>query len=356
MTISTKLAVAFAAAALCNSAFAKDYVQTNLVSDGAVPAAVIDPNLVDPWGVSHSPGGAFWVSDNGTGVTTLYDGTGAIQPLVVAIPPPAGNTGPSLPTGQVFNPTSQFRVTKAGKTDTALFLFATISGTLSGWAPSVDPANAIVAVDNSAQHAVYLGLALYTAPVRSYLLAANFSAGVVEVYDGSFKQVARFRDAGAPGIVPIPNTYNPYNVAVLAGHIYVSYAKVDPATGAEKTGPGLGFVDEVTLSGKLVRRVASHGVLNAPWGMAIAPTSFGAFSNALLVGNFGDGRISAFRSGTGAFLGQMITTKQTYFAEPGLWAILPGNGGAGGAASTLYFTAGIQHEAHGLFGSLSPAN
>lgn len=115
-------------------------------------------------------------------------------------------------------------------------------------------------------------------------------------------------------------------------------------------------VDEVTLSGKLVRRVASHGVLNAPWGMAIAPTSFGAFSNALLVGNFGDGRISAFRSGTGAFLGQMITTKQTYFAEPGLWAILPGNGGAGGAASTLYFTAGIQHEAHGLFGSLSPAN
>ncbi len=355
MTMFTKLTVTLAATALCSPAFAHQFVQTNLVSDGAVPAAVIDPNLVDPWGVSYSPDGPFWVSDDGPGLTTLYNGSGAIQPLVVAIPPPAGSSGPSLPTGQVFNPSQDFQVTKAGKTGTPPFLFATISGTISGWAPSVDPANAVVAVDNSAQHAVYLGLALFSSTKSNFLLATNFAAGVVEVYDGSFKKVTQFRDTGAPGINPIPANYNPYNVAVLKGHIFVSYAKVDPASGAEKTGPGLGFVDEVLLSGKLVRRIASHGVLDAPWGMTIAPASFGAFSNALLIGNFGDGRISAFRPRTGAFLGQVITTKQTYFSEPGLWAIVPGNGGSGGDASTLYFTAGIQHEAHGLFGSLAPA-
>ena len=214
----------------------------------------------------------------------------------------------------------------------------------------------MVAVDNAPQHAAYLGLALYSTAKANYLLAANFASGLVEVYDGSFKQVFRFRDQGGPGMASIPASYSPHNVAVVDGHIFVAYAEVDPANGREKLGRGRGFVDEVTLSGKLVRRIASQGVLDAPWGMAEAPASFGLFAHALLVGNFGDGRISAFRSGTGAFLGQLITDRQTYFAEPGLWAILPGNGGAGGASSNLYFTAGIQHEAHGLFGSLSPAD
>ena len=341
---------------LCSSACAAEFVQTNLVSDGAVPAAVTDPNLVNPWGVSYAPTGPFWVSDTGEGVTTLYNGAGAIQPLVVAIPAPAGSTGPSLPTGQVFNPTQSFQVTQAGKTGAPAFIFATISGTISGWSPSVDPANAVIGVDNSAQHAAYLGLALYSTTTASYLLAANFAGGLVEVYDGSFKQVFRFRDQGGPGVASIPASYSPHNVAVVGGHIFVAYAKVNATNGHEQVGYGLGFVDEVTLSGKLVRRVASHGVLNAPWGMAKAPSSFGSFAHALLVGNFGDGRISAFRPEDGVFLGQIITDKQTYFAEPGLWSILPGNGGPGGDASTLYFSAGIEHEAHGLLGSLSPAN
>ena len=319
-----------------------------------VPAAVIDHHLVNPWGVSYAPTGPFWVSDAGTGLATLYDGFGAIQPLIVTIPAPTGDSGPSLPTGQVFNATPDFQVTQAGKSSAAAFLFATISGTISGWSPSVDPTDAIIAVDSSAHHAAYLGLALYSTTKANYVLAANFASGLVEVYDGTFKLVGLFRDQGGEGIAPVPPSYSPHNVAVIDGHIFVTYADVDPTNGREKLGLGLGFVDEVTLSGHLVKRIASHGVLDAPWGMALAPASFGKFAGALLIGNFGDGRISAFRTADGKFLGQLITDKQTYFAEPGLWSILAGNGIAAGEVSTLYFSAGIRHEAHGLFGSLTP--
>lgn len=336
------------------AAHAQQFTQTNLVSDGAVPAAVTDPNLVNPWGVSYSPSGAFWVSDTGKNVSTLYDGTGAIQPLVVPIASPAGSTAPALPTGQVFNPTSGFVVSNGSKKGPAIFLFADIAGTITGWNPSVS-SSALNVVDNSSRKAVYLGLAEFTNATGSYLLATNFASGMVEVYNSAFKQVAAFRDQGGKGVSTIPASYSPYNVAVVGGHIFVTYAKVDTVNGTEKVGPGLGFVDEVSLTGKLIRRVAGHGVLNAPWGMAQAPASFGRFANALLVGNFGDGRISAYHFQTGRFLGQLVTDKQTYFAEPGLWSILPGNGGSAGDTSTLYFSAGIQHEAHGLFGSLSPA-
>ena len=174
---------------------------------------------------------------------------------------------------------------------------------------------------------------------------------MVEVYDGAFKLVCLFRDQGGEGIAPVPSGYSPHNVAVIGGHIFVAYADVDPTNGREK----LGFVDEVTLSRHLVRRIASHGMLDSPWSMALAPASFGKFASALLIGNFGDGRISAFRPADGKFLGQRITDKQTQFAEPGLWSILVGNGAAAGEVSTLYFSAGIRHEAHGLFGSLTPA-
>ena len=348
--------LSIAAASFCTTAaFAQQFTQTNLVSDGTVPAAVTDPNLVNPWGVAFSPTGPFWVADTGTSVATLYDGTGAIQPLVVPVPTPAGDTGPTLPTGQVFNATSGFNVTSGGKTAPGLFLFSTISGGIFGWNPSVSSA-AVPAVDNASRHAAYLGLAEFTNARGSYLLAPNFASGPVEVYDSHFKLISLFRDQGGTGVSAIPANYSPHNVAVVDGHIFVAYARINVMTGREQLGYGTGVVDEVTISGKLIRRVATRGVLNAPWGMTKAPASFGRFANALLVGNFGDGRISAYHIGSGAFLGQLVTTKQTYFAEPGLWAILPGNGGAGGDASTLYFTAGIDHEAHGLFGSLAPVH
>ena len=355
MASLTRLALLLGTVLAGAPAYAKQFVQTNLVSDGAVPAAVIDKHLVNPWGVAYAPTGPFWVSDAGTGVSTLYDGFGAIQPLVVTIPAPAGDKGPSLPTGQVFNPTTDFQVSEAGKTGAAAFLFATISGTISGWSPSVDAAQSVIAVNNADHQAVYLGLALYQTRKANYLLAANFASGLVEVYDGTFKKVGLFRDQGGEGVAPIPAAYSPHNVAVVAGHIYVAYAKVNPTNGLEVLGSGLGFVDEVALSGKLIRRIASHGALDAPWGMALAPASFGKFAGALLVGNFGDGHIGAYRQ-DGKFLGQLITDRETYFAEPGLWAILPGNDGKAGESASLYFAAGIKHQAHGLFGSLTPAD
>jgi uncharacterized protein (TIGR03118 family) len=328
-------------------ALAGSFTQTNLVSDGAIPAAVTDPNLKNAWGISYSPTGDFWVSDNATGLTTLYDGAGAITPLVVTIPAASG-TGTGAPTGQVYYAGTGFVVTKGANSGSAAFMFATEDGTISGWNPQVDSANAIIAVNRSQNNAVYKGIALYTdASKTTYLLAADFRNNEVDVFDTGFKLLTSFRDA------KMPADYAPYNVANLGGKLYVTYAKQDKAKHDSVSGAGLGAVEEIDIKGH-VHASFLHGKLNAPWGLAIGPSGFGPFQNHLLVGNFGDGRITGFNHKLKQG-GQLADSTGKPIAIDGLWGLIPGNGGAGGSKGDIYFAAGPNGETDGLFGSLAYA-
>ncbi|MEO8927252.1 MAG: TIGR03118 family protein [Caulobacteraceae bacterium] len=329
---------------------AQDYTIANLVSDGSVPAVTVDASLINPWGMSYAPGGPFWVSNNNAGSSTLYDSGGNKVPLTVAIPPPAGGTGSGTPTGQVFNgSTHVFRVTSGGKTGAAFFLFATEDGTIAGWAPSVDGVNAILAVDNSGERAVYKGLATATIGNKHFLYASNFRAGDVEMYNGKFQLVRTFTDH------TVPRGYAPFNVQTLSGMLYVTFAKQDAAKHDDVEGRGNGYVDVFTVEGAFVRRLVSRDQLDSPWGLDIAPAGFGAFAGDLLVGNFGDGAINAFDPATGAFKGALRDANGLPIEIRDLWGLITGNGGMGGDATKVYFTAGLQKEAHGLFGSLSAA-
>jgi uncharacterized protein (TIGR03118 family) len=334
-------------AILAGAASAQQFSITNLVSDGSVAAVTVDPSLVNPWGMSFSPSGEFWVSDNATGVSTLYNTAGIKNPLTVAIPPATG-TGIGNPTGQVYNGNSnEFKVTSGGTSGSSIFIFDTEDGTISGWAPSVNGATSIVAVNNSAELAVYKGLAIGTVKSKDYLYATNFYAADVEMYDSNFKLVKTFTDH------TLPKGYAPYNVQNLGGTLYVTYAKQDKAKHDSVSGPGLGYVDAFNLKGKFLRRVVSQGALNAPWGLDIAPTGFGAFGGALLVGNFGDGWINAYDPKTGAYKGALVDKNGAPIAIVDLWGLITGNGGQGGDPNTVYFTAGLKKEAHGLFGAIA---
>jgi uncharacterized protein (TIGR03118 family) len=338
------LLAAFAA----TPALAASVTQTNLVSDGATPAANTDPNLKNPWGISYSPTGDFWVSDNATGLTTLYNGSGAIQSLVVTIPAAGDGSGPGAPTGQVFNPSSSdFSVTQNGVSGAAAFLFATEDGTISGWAPNVNAGSAVVAVDRSTVGlgAVYKGLAYYTDKSgANYLLATDFRNNEIDVFDGSFTLTASFRDS------MMPKDYAPYNVAVLGGKIYVTYAKQDKSKHDSVSGKGLGAVERIAFNGAVKDRVMG-GDLNAPWGLVLAPAGWGKLSNHLLVGNFGDGRITEFSAKL--VQGEQLTSGGQPLSINGLWGLIPGNGGSGGATDTIYFAAGTNYEQDGLFGALT---
>jgi uncharacterized protein (TIGR03118 family) len=339
---------AYLAASLLASlpAHAGSFTQTNLTSDGSVKAANTDPNLKNPWGVAFSPTGPFWVSDNATGLATLYNSTGAPQSLVVTVPPAGGSNALGSPTGQVFNPSAtDFSISQSGTSGPASFLFDTEDGTISGWNFSVNQTNAIVAVDRSPQNAVFKGLAYYTDTAgKNYLLAADLHAGVVDVFDAKFKLVHTFHDKKLPAV------YAPHNVAVLGGKIYVAYAWVNGNRTGVVPHPGWGVVEEVNIGGKILARHVG-GKLNAPWGLAIAPAGFGRFGGDLLVGNFGDGHITAFSAALKP-LGQLNSAPGTPTAISGLWSLTVGNGGSGGSASDVYFTAGPK-QINGLFGSLS---
>jgi len=327
--------------------------ETDLVSDIQGRAQHFDPNLVNPWGISASSSSPMWVSDNNAGVTTLYDGAGNAfpppangGPLVVKIPLPNGSDG-GAPTGTVFNGThTDF--------EGAPFIFATEDGTIAAWEPGVDLHRAQIEVDNSviptaANGAVYKGLTIASNLAGQHLYATNFRAGSIDVFDRTFNQVTLNGSFTDPGI---PTGFAPFNIQKLAGALYVTYAMQKPDKHDDQSGEGFGFVDAYDLDGHLLGRVASGGTLNSPWGLAIAPATFGNFHDNLLVGNFGDGRVNAFSLSTGAFRGQLKSETRAPIDIPGLWALRFGTGGVGASPNTLYFTAGINEEKDGLFGSI----
>jgi uncharacterized protein (TIGR03118 family) len=328
------------------------YLQTNLVSNLPGVALTTDANLQNPWGIVASSSSPFWIADNGTGLSTLYNGLGTTQSLVVTVPPPGGSPPgtTSAPTGIVFNNTADFSITSGGKTGTAVFIFDTEDGTISAWSPSVNSTNAILEVDNSATGAVYKGLALGSNAANGNLLfAANFNAGTIDVYDKSFHKVSLpFKD------MTLPAGYAPFGIRNIGGSLYVTYALQNTAKHDDVAGPGNGFIDVFDTSGNLLRRLVSRGNLNSPWGLAPAPANFGAFSNDLIVGNFGDGLINAYDPTTGTFVGQLQDFNGKAIHIDGLWGLSFGNGANAGPANTLFFTAGINSERDGLFGSLAP--
>ncbi|HEX2912752.1 MAG TPA: TIGR03118 family protein [Chloroflexia bacterium] len=329
------------------------YTQQNLVSDIPGLAALTDSNLRNPWGLSRSPSSPWWVSDNATGLSTLYNGNGArfplASPLVVTIPVPGGGT--SAPSGTVFNGTSGFVIAANGKSAASLFLFDTEDGTIAGWAPSVNPTMAIIAKDNSSSGAIYKGLTIATTSSGTFIYAANFHSGKVEVYDQNFNPVTR---PGGFSDHKIPSGFAPFGIQNIGGQIYVTYAKQKlPDKKDDQAGPGNGFVDVYSPTGKLQRRLVSRGYLNSPWGLALAPADFGSFSNKLLVGNFGDGRINVYDPHSGKFLGQLKDTREKPITIDGLWALAFGNDANAGKHNELFFTAGLNDEADGLFGKLT---
>lgn len=356
---------AFAKAASGSQGF---YQQVNLVSDLSGMARFTDSHLVNPWGLSHGPTTPWGVSDNGTGVSTLYNGQGRAfppgSPLVVTIPPPAGSPAgtTAAPTGNIFNPVNSsepgdFVVSESGKSGPSIFMFATEDGTISGWNLNVDLTHAILAVDNSASGAVYKGLAFGDNGSGEFIYATNFHAGFVEMYDANFHLVRTFTDKRLANTCPLPNQcYAPFGIQNIGGQLFVTFALQKPGKHDDLAGPGRGFVDVFDTNGKFVRRLISHGRLNSPWGLALAPSNFGKFSNALLVGNFGDGHINAFDPNSGAALGQLKDRSGNPIVIDGLWALAFGNGAAAGETNELFFTAGILGEAHGLFGKIESEN
>lgn len=331
------------------------YIRHNLISDLPAHAERLDPNLVNPWGIAYSPTGPFWISDNHTGVSTVYDAQGRSlphgNPLVVTIPPPAGGTSPASPTGIVFNGTPNFALAAGAP---ALFIFATEDGTISGWNPSVDPTHAVLKVDKSASGAIYKGLASGSVAGASFLYATNFNAGTVDVFDSNFA-------AAMPGSFQDPSIlagFAPFGIQNIGGKLLVTYAMQNADKADDVGGPGNGFVNVFNTDGTMAGRLISKGPLNSPWGIALAPSNFGGLGGSLLIGNFGDGAINAFDPVTGASRGMMLTQSGRQLAIQGLWALAFGNGGQAGDPGVLYFTAGIpgpgEVEDHGLFGQIRP--
>lgn len=324
--------------AMCSQSFATSYVQTNLVSDIPGMAASTDPNLKDPWGISFSPTSPIWVSDRGAGISTLYNGLGAINALVVTVPPGTPSTGP---TGQVFAGGTAFRLNG----NPVNFIFDTLGGTIDAW-----NGGTTATVMRTTPGASYTGLAL----ANNMLYAANFTAGgQINVFDSTF----------APTSVPggfndpnLPAGYAPFNVQLISGKLYVEYGKVTSGVPVALPGGG-GFVDVFDTNGNLLQRLVSNGALDAPWGVTLAPSAFGAFGGDLLVGNFGDGKINAFDPTSGAFLGALTDGNGNPIVNSGLWSIafdLPN--GAPGALNPneLFFTAGINGGSNGLLGAITP--
>jgi uncharacterized protein (TIGR03118 family) len=316
------------------------YAATALVSDSA-STVYHDNHLVNGWGIAFNPQGFVWVADNGTSSSTLYDGHGVPQSLVVAIP--------AAPTGIVFNGGTGLSINAGGRGAPAIFLFVTEAGTVAGWAPAVNATAAVTAFDGGSLGASYKGAALAAQGSATFLYAADFHNGRVDVFDSSF---ARVTPAGSFADPSLPAGYAPFGIQAVGNRLYVAYAQQDAQAADEVPGAGLGVVDVFDTAGALVKRLVTGGPLNAPWGIAMAPSDFGRFSNALLVGNFGDGKINAFDPDTGALLGTLSGKDGTPIAIDGLWGIAFGNGLNSQPANTLFYAAGPGGEAHGAYGRI----
>jgi len=323
--------------------------QVNLVSDQAGKAALQDRDLVNPWGLSLGATTPLWSSNNGTSSSTLYSSAPGSD---TATKVPTVRVTMPLPTGQVNNPGTGFVLTNGTTSAPAAFIFATETGQIAAWSPRVDALIGPAEIKATIHGASYKGLAIATTGAGDRLYAANFAQRRIDVFDSTFTLVKKprwaFRD------FRLPKGYGPFNVQTLNGRIFVAYAKVNAKTGDEIAGHGLGFVDEFTADGRFVTRVASRGTLNAPWGLALAPTAWGEPTGTLLVGNFGDGRINIFhpkRYGGYSFAGQVRDSHGKTLVIDGLWALLQGTATTGGT-DALWFSAGPNDETHGLLGQL----
>lgn len=380
-------AAASLALSLGSSANAQHYTQVNLVANTSGVAPVTDPNLVNPWGLSRSSGSPWWVSDNGSGLSTLYNGAGTIIPLVVTIPKanPSSTTFPSgTPTGTIANGSpTDFLLAPNAPAD---FLFSTIDGTISGWNPTVGipaggspPSKLATIVVKTTNGSSYTGLTSATINGKRYLYAANFTKGTVDVFDNAFNRVILhphgdgdrdFEENRPFKDDRLPWNFVPFNVQAIGNDIVVTFVLHEEGQPFETDGPGLGFVDIFSSDGRLLRRLEHGDWLNAPWGVALAPLDFGTYSHDLLIGQFsggstsaGSGTIAAYDIATGKFIGLLQDAAGTPLAINGLWAISPGNSAAAGSydpagspASELYFTAGPDHGTGGLFGYLKPVS
>ena len=338
LVLAAVLLVAITLTVLLSTSAVAQYVRTDLVTDQT------DSQLVNGWGLTRFPTSPFWVSDNVTGFSTLYNGAGQKRALVVTIPPaPSSGAALGTPTGDVANGTGQFKVSANGKTGSPLFIFATLDGTISGWSPGVDATHAIIASDQSGRGAVYTGLALGTNANGNFLFATdNGPNSRIDVFDSDFHLVKSFTDAA------IPQSFAPYAVHNINGQLWVAF-------GGNKAASG--FVDVFDTDGNLIRHFAANGPLHSPWGMALAPVDFGPFSNALLIANnIPKGRINAFDPSTGQFLGTLRDATGQPIVIDQVWGILFGGDApmnTNGLHNQLFFTAGPSNYAHGTFGVIS---
>lgn len=330
-----------------NTPAQSSFTATALVSDGAVQAAHTDVNLKNPWGVAFNPKGFVWVADNGSNVATLYDGNGAPQSLVVTIP--AGMNGSASPTGIVFNGTQSFIVNENGIAGVAAFIFAGEGGTITAWAPAVGPTNAFIMYDDGTGGAVYKGLALAASNNDSFLYATDFHNNKIDVFNTSFKKVVM---PGAFKDPAIPAGFAPFGIEAIGSNLFVTYAMQDAAKHDDVAGAGLGMVDVYDTAGNLKQRFATGGPLNAPWGIASAPANFGSMSGAILIGNFGDGTINAFNASTGQSMGRLNGPNGSPIVEHGAWGIAFGNDLSDQPSNTLFFAAGPNDEANGVYGRI----
>jgi uncharacterized protein (TIGR03118 family) len=339
---------------------AQKYHRTDITTNSSTVsnAPNIDPQLLNAWGMSRGAGGPWWISDNGTGLTTVYNGagapfvpTGATQPLVVKIATPDG-TGTATPTGTVFNPTSGFQV-GGGK---AVFLFVTEDGTISGWNPAADFANTLI-IKNNAGKAVYKGCAISTPSFGARFYATNFQSGKVETYNANFVRIEPNNET-AFRIPGIPANYAPFNIQNVGGNLVVTFARRAPGSLDEDHGAGVGYVGVFSPTGKFLMSLQHGPWFNAPWGVALAPGDFGKFTHRMLIGNFGDGAIHAFNLVTGKHEGAMLDDLTGLpLVIDGLWGLSFGGDSVNdGMATTLYFTAGPNDEADGVLGTLTAAS